>query len=97
MGTGTQSRIGKWHRRTFGQYCSRKRLFDKLAEEFAEFIGSCGEPSEAADIVIVLMAHASRNGYDLMQEVERKFSEVSKRTDQLERDSVRGITEAHGA
>jgi len=91
-----QSRIGAWHRQIFGATCNSifERVHMKLDEEYREFLrakqnGDIEE--EMADMSICLFSLADRMGFDLMAAIEDKFSTVSCRTDQIERDKARGI------
>lgn len=86
-----QAQIGKWHRATFGENVSRA-LYQKAQEELAEFLANPSE-EEAADVFIVLLAMADRQGWDLMLAVADKFQIVTRR-DQRARDAARGIV--HG-
>ncbi len=94
-----QEEIGAWHLATFGE-CSNKRIARKLLEEAAEFMCAVDvvhcltggananlteRAWEAADIMIVLMAWAHRNGVDLEAAAREKF-EIVKSRKQEERE-----------
>jgi NTP pyrophosphatase (non-canonical NTP hydrolase) len=89
-----QADVAAWHRRVFGEQCSLWRIGLKLAEEAGEVCRETGiadgEPlrdgrrpngiaTEAADVLIVLLALADRAGFDLADALEARFAVVSKR------------------
>jgi len=95
--TKIQTDIGAWHRATFGNKGIIDRIRRKLEEEASEadavlFLEDWRDSAqELADVCICCYALADRIGFDLDREIVRKFTEVSKRTDQVERDKARGI------
>ena len=89
-----QERVYAWRTSVYGPIVRAFAVIEKSREELSEYSvavwnGTQSEPSEAADIVIVLMGRAQELGYDLMAEVEKKLAIVEKRTkeEQLERDA----------
>ena len=72
-----QYEIGKWGEQTFGAGRPGPILahFKKEVKELLEN----GEPSEAADCLILLFQHAYSTGYDLMDEVRKKMEINRKR------------------
>jgi phosphoribosyl-ATP pyrophosphohydrolase len=79
-----QSEIGEWHIKEFGDVPG-KRIARKALEEAAEFMVA-RNAEEAADVVIVLMAWAHRNGVDLASAIVEKFAIVKAR-DQKAREA----------
>jgi len=73
-----QDRIGTWGNKQFPDG-TPDSLTAKFAKEAIEF---CDDqtPGEAADCAILLFHHAHRCGYNLLEEVERKFAINQKRT-----------------
>lgn len=91
---GVQSKIGAWHVETYGATSPDRiyGLYSKLDEETAELLDADDRhaPEEAADCVIVLFALAHRMGFDLMEEVAKKF-EIVRNRDQRGRDIAKGL------
>lgn len=54
--------------------------FKEEVKEFDEAIDTPEEANEAADIVILLMSQAHRQGYDLLRAVDLKMSVNTRRT-----------------
>ena len=67
-----QQRINEWQNKTFPDG-SAFTIYEHLRDEIIELGDSRGDPEEAADCVILLFGIAGKLGFDLMQEVERKF------------------------
>ena len=65
-----QQRIGQWQRETFGSGQTNSAMMHHLAKEVSEFFSSCGTDGfkeEAADVAILLMGIAERNGIGKFQ------------------------------
>jgi len=84
-------RIGKWHVETYGPGKASRGIGRKLLEEAAEFFS---DPSseEAADVLMVILAIAYREGWNLPSAINKKFDIVSGRN-QKSRDSTRPLKE----
>ena len=76
--TNLQKICGRWAEETFPKSTPQSVIehFREEAEEFAEM----GDPEEAADCVLLLLHHASKEGYSLLDEVLKKFRTNTKRT-----------------
>ncbi|RYG36361.1 DUF3310 domain-containing protein [bacterium] len=88
------SEVGAWHRSLFGEFAPedhRRAIVMKASEEMGEFMGDpCQE--EAADVILCLMALASREGWDLEAAVRAKLAVLIERGQgQKDRDRERGI------
>jgi len=72
-----QQRIGEWAKTTFplGTPDSVTAHFVKEAKEFAD----SQDPMEAADCVIMLLNHAYRSDYSLVDAIEAKFDIIQNR------------------
>lgn len=77
----TQATISAWADQTFGPASSNARVAARANEEMAELLRALtaddAHPKateEAADVVIVLCRLATRLGFDLWAEVERKMA-----------------------
>lgn len=71
----TQRKIGNWNKKVFGE--SNTGIighFKEEVEEFDDALDGPTEASEAADLVILLMARAHRKGYDLLRAVDFKMA-----------------------
>ncbi len=73
-----QEDVGTWADHTFPQ-STNKSITAHLQEEIGEFLED-ESPNEAADIVMLLMHHAHKNGYDLLEAVESKLLVNKNRT-----------------
>ena len=83
-----QRQTGTW---ADGQFpnSNNETIRSHLKEEMLEFLGEdaegalipgvIGDPEEAADILLLLMHHAHKNGYDLLDEGIRKLAINQKR------------------
>lgn len=89
--------VANWHRSTFGEDCTPLRVAKKTLEEASElFCAAKGNDWEAkvrelADVAITCHALAYRLGVSLDSVTEARLHEIAKRTDQIARDSERGI------
>ena len=77
----TQESISQWAMETFGPSGSDARVAARANEEMAEVLRKVtadvmGEAvvEECADVVIVLFRLASRNGYDLLDMIDKKMA-----------------------
>lgn len=75
--------IGIWGDETFTQ-STRYSVLCHLRKEMKEFWDSIDEdcfcdPVEAADIVILLMHYARKAGFNLTEEIEKKFAIIQQR------------------
>ena len=81
--------IEAWHRRTF-PVVSNEIIADKLHEEVRELQGciEAGTPlnEEIADVLIVLVALARRNGVDPVFEAKEKMETNRQRVYRMEPD-----------
>ena len=92
-----QQKVGQWHRNVFGEG-SVRRVGKKVLEEASELHCVTSRmheqrevEKEAADVLISLYAIAEISGFDLLKSAAKRFMEVSKRTNQKDRDRERGI------
>ena len=70
-----QKGIGQWGAQTFPT-CSLNGVVNHLYKEVLE-LSEDHDPEEAADCCILLFQHAYNGGYDLLDEVRKKF-EINK-------------------
>lgn len=72
-----QQRVNDWQAVTFPHSISASVLahFEREVREFLKD----GDPEEAADIVMLLFAFAGKQGFDLLEQVERKFAICQER------------------
>lgn len=90
-----QKRINKWQYETF-DYDTRDKeeikfaLLSHFMHEVHEFSEDTNDPEEAADMMILLMGYSEINGWNLLEEVEKKFAINNKRQwGPPEKDGVR--------
>ena len=76
--TRLQHDTGTWADQTFPK-SSNESICKHLEEELVEFLDD-QSPEEAADIVLLLMHHAHKNGYNLLYEAEKKLLKNKRRT-----------------
>ena len=88
-----QFQISNWADDTFGPASSNARVAARANEEMAELLRALtaddNHPKaceEVADVVIVLCRLATRMGFDLMDEVDRKMAINRSRTWNLTKD-----------
>ena len=72
-----QTQVGEWADKKFPQ-SNNKSMTEHLRREVKELIDS-NEPVEAADCFLILLHHAHKNGYDLLEEAKKKFEIVQNR------------------
>ncbi len=72
-----QKQVGEWAGKKFPQ-SNNLSITKHLEREVKELIDS-NEPVEAADCFLLLLHHAYKNGYDLLEEAKNKFQSVQFR------------------
>ena len=72
-----QNQLGRWAENKFPSSNNRS-ITNHLKREVKELKDS-NEPSEAADCLLLLLHHAHKNGYDLLEEAKKKFEIVKLR------------------
>lgn len=87
-----QKEIDKWVQEV-NPKASSFTIFQHMTEELSELDaaihGAGNIPEEAADVALLLLNLAEKNGFDLMQEVEKKF-EICKKRD-WKKPNVKGV------
>lgn len=83
-----QRRVGVWGEETFKQ-ATLKSILEHLAEEVGELQES-HEPSEAADVLLILLHFCHREGFSLLDEAIKKHEYVKANYQWSEPDE-RGI------
>ena len=73
-----QKEVGEWGDRTFPCDGDRRPgIVTHLAKEVIE-LNQSHDPEEAADCFMLLLHHAHKSGYDLLEEAKKKF-EINKK------------------
>lgn len=90
-------RVKAWHEKATGiEGRATRAMGRKVLEEAAEFFAQpC--PEEAADVIIVLLIIAGREGWNLEQALVNKICVLEARTDQIGRDRDRLLCPAQPA
>ena len=76
--TNFQEIYGDWADRTFPKSTDKSRI-GHIKLEVLELDENPDDPLEAADIVLLLLHHAHRHGYDLLTATREKFEIIKKR------------------
>ena len=83
MITTLQARIGTWQTATFGENQTVTGIDAHLSRELKELLDAPTEENEreeSADLVVLLMGRATLRGFNLLDEVEKKFAVLQTRT-----------------
>ena len=72
-----QNEVGTWGDEIFTE-AHPDSIVAHLRREVKE-LGESHQPEESADCLLLLLHHAHQSGYDLLEEMKKKFEIVKKR------------------
>ena len=73
-----QTMVGKWADKTTA-HSTTQSIIHHIKDELMELVITPGSPEEWADIFLLLLHGAHRNGFDLLEEAKKKFDEAKQR------------------